>query len=125
MDCRMKWLVVLHPAFASEFIRFDEDVQNEMAALSRLLAEFGPNLKRPHADTLKGSRFGNLKELRFTAAGGVWRVAYAFDPKRNALLLCAGDQSGKGQARFYVGLIETADRRLADHLQRLRDESRP
>ena len=68
-----------------------EDVQTEILALTRLLQQFGPQLKRPHAGTLKGSRHANMKELRFKAADGVWRVAFAFDTKRNAILLVAGD----------------------------------
>ena len=51
--------------------------------------------------------------LRFTAAGGVWRVAFAFDPERKAILLVAGDKSGIGERRFYRQLIKKADERFA------------
>jgi hypothetical protein len=51
-------------------------------------------------DTLKGSIYPNMKELRFDADGGVWRVAFAFDPRRRAVLLVAGDKSGGGERRF-------------------------
>ena len=54
------------------------------------LMQFGSQLGRPRVDTLKGSRHANMKELRFDAADGVWRVAFAFDPKRSAVLLIAG-----------------------------------
>jgi len=50
-------------------------------------------------DTLKGSRYANMKELRFSAADGEWRVAFAFDPRRAAILLVAGDKSGGAGAR--------------------------
>jgi DNA-binding transcriptional regulator YiaG len=56
--------------------------------------EFGPAAKRPRVDTLKGSNHANMKELRFHTSGGVWRVAFAFDPRRRAILLIAGDKSG-------------------------------
>ena len=56
---------------------------------------------RPRVDTLNGSRHANMKELRFTAGGGVWRVAFAFDPEGKAILLVAGDKSGIGERRFY------------------------
>ena len=56
----------------------------------RRLETFGPSLGRPTVDTLNGSRHTNMKELRFTAPGGVWRVAFAFDPKRKAILFVAG-----------------------------------
>ncbi|MFO1057473.1 MAG: type II toxin-antitoxin system RelE/ParE family toxin [Dongiaceae bacterium] len=63
-------------------------------------------------------------ELRFDAAGGVWRVAFAFDPARKAILLVAGDKSGRGQAAFYRGLIATADRQFDARLARLRTHKR-
>lgn len=61
-----------------------------------------------------------MKELRFDAAGGVWRVVFAFDPRRHAILLVAGDKSGTGQGRFYKRLIATADRRFDEHLGKLK-----
>ncbi len=69
-------------------------------------------------DTLKGSRHANMKELRFTVDGGVWRVAFAFDPHRDAVLLVAGDKSGGSERRFYTRLISKADQRFDAHLQR-------
>lgn len=61
-----------------------------------------------------------MKELRFESSGGVWRVAFAFDPRRRAILLVAGDKSDGSQRRFYDRLIVAADKRYAAHLQRLR-----
>jgi hypothetical protein len=63
-----------------------------------------------------------MKELRFDAAGGVWRVAFAFDPNRNAILLACGDKSGGSEKRFYRQLIEKADARLDAHLVRVKKE---
>jgi len=73
-------------------------------------------------DTLKGSRHAKMKELRFRAADGEWRVAFAFDTKRRAVLLVAGDKSGVGEKRFYRELIRKADVRLDSHLTRLKRE---
>ena len=73
-------------------------------------------------DALKGSRISNLKELRFSADGGIWRVAFAFDPKRRAILLVAGDKSGGSQKRFYRELIRKADERFDAHLERAKKE---
>ncbi len=81
-----------------------------------LLGEFGPSLSRPHCDTLKDSAYSNMKELRFNADGGVWRVAFAFDPLRQAVVLVAGDKSGGSEQRFYKRLIEKADKRFDDYL---------
>ena len=74
---------------------------------------------RPEVDTLNGSDYANMKELRFKAGGGVWRVAFAFDPERNAILLVAGDKSGMGQKQFYKRLIGKADARYKEHLDNL------
>ena len=73
-----------------------------------LLEEFGPNLSRPHADTLKGSKIKNLKELRVKTDEHVFRVAYYFDKKRNGILLTGGDKKGKDQKLFYKNLLREA-----------------
>ncbi len=78
----MSWVVELGDEFEPEFDGLHEDVQVEILALARLLQRFGPQLGRPRVDTLKESRHTNMKELRFSAAGGEWRVAFAFDTKR-------------------------------------------
>lgn len=115
----MAWPVAFHPVFAEEFIGLPESVQDELGALIGLLRVSGPSLKRPRSDTLSGSRFANMKELRFDAEDGVWRVAYAFDPERKALLLVAADKAGVAQRRFYKALITKADARFAEHLAAL------
>jgi hypothetical protein len=76
-------------------------------------------LGRPDVDTLKDSKYLNMKELRFRADGGVWRVAFAFDPQRDAILLVAGDKSGVSEKKFYKRLIEKADKRYKEHLDNL------
>lgn len=120
----MRWEVHFDPAFDPEFDDMPTAVQDSLLAHAALLAEFGPNLGRPRVDTLKGSRHANMKELRFDAANGVWRVAFAFDPKRQAILLVAGDKSGGNEKRFYRALIRKADARFDAHLVRLKQERR-
>lgn len=71
----MSWSVTLHDAFVPEFDALEEAVQDELLAMLNLLKAFGPQLARPHADTLAGSRHANMKELRLSASGGVWRAA--------------------------------------------------
>jgi hypothetical protein len=97
-------------------------VQDELLAVTALLETYGPSLGRPHADTLARSKHANMKELRFSAADGVWRVAFAIDPKRQAILLVAGDKSGVGKKQFYKSLIRKADSRFTDHLKRLKEK---
>lgn len=115
----MTWNIQFHFDFYSEFSEFPTDVRLELLAKLTLLQEFGPNLKRPHVDTLNGSTYTNMKELRFQAADGVWRVAFAFDPRREAILLVGGDKSGSSEKRFYKQLIKIADSRFTDHLNKL------
>ena len=116
----MAWSIQFDDLFFIEAASFETTVRAELAACLILLREFGPALKRPHCDTLKGSRHANMKELRFTADDGVWRVAFAFDPKRNAIMLVAGDKSGVREKRFYRQLIATADGRFDAHLAYLK-----
>ena len=116
----MAWAVLYHDAFLPELEALPEGVQDELLALVELLAVSGPTLGRPHADTLAGSKHANMKELRFAADDGAWRVTFAFDPKRRAIILVAGDKSGKAQKRFYKALIARADARFADHLETLK-----
>ncbi len=120
----VSWVVEIGDEFELEFDSLHEDVQTEILALSRLLQEFGPQLGRPRVDTLKGSRHANMKELRFSAADGEWRVAFAFDAKRTAILLVGGDKSGHSEKRFYRELIRKADNRFDAHLIRLKKKGK-
>lgn len=118
----MDWVVTFDEEFEPEFDQLAADVQDELLAHARLLERFGPLLKRPHVDTLKGSQYPNMKELRFEAADGVWRVAFAFDSTRQATLLVAGDKSGTSEKRFYKALIKKADTRFRAHLTKLMEK---
>ena len=120
----MAWVVLFHDAFDVEFSSLREELQDELLAHARLLAEFGPNLGRPTVDTLKGSRHANMKELRFAWSGQVWRVAFAFDLQRQAILLVGGDKGGADQRRFYKRLISVADARYDEHLGALPQRSK-
>lgn len=113
----MIWHVVLHPDFEKEVRALDKEVRNSLVARAKLLAEVGPSLGRPQVDTLRGSKHANMKELRFEANNGVWRVAFAFDPERQAVLLVAGDKSSMNQKTFYKKLIQQADKRFTEWLE--------
>ncbi len=114
----MRWIVSFAEEFEPEFDALPGGVQDAILARALLLEREGPSLGRPHVDTLTGSRHANMKELRCNAAGGVWRVAFAFDPDRNAILLVGDDKSGGSQKRFYKQLIGRADERFDRHLKR-------
>jgi len=115
----MSWVVIFHEEFAPEFEKFSDDVKDAIFVRAGLLELEGPQLMRPYADTLKGSDHTNMKELRLTVNKAVWRVAFAFDPKRDAILLVAGNKAGRDEQRFYRELIKVADARFTNHLDRL------
>ena len=116
----MRWTILFYEAFEAEFLALDQSVQDAMLARFELLARLGPELGRPFCDTLKGSAHANMKELRCDADNGVWRIAFAFDPKRQAILLTAGDKGGANQKRFYKRLIKTADDRFDAHIEQMK-----
>lgn len=119
----MEWDVRFDPAFAEEARAFSRTVQVEIAALAGLLQRFGPQLHRPYCDGLKGSKHANMKELRFTLPDGEWRIAFAFDPRRQAILLVGGSKSGISERKFYKQLIRVADTRFTDHIRILSEDS--
>ncbi len=118
----MAWEVIFHPEFYEEYKELSEEIQDNLLAKSKVLQQFGPQLGRPHVDTLMGSKHPNMKELRLDADDGVWRIAFAFDPERKAVLLIAGDKTGVSQKRFYRQLIKRADSRFDEHLNFLKKD---
>jgi hypothetical protein len=112
-----QWEVRFDDEFFEEFGTWPEIVQDEVLSSLGKLRIFGPSLGRPSVDTLKGSAYRNIKELRVDADGGVWRIAFAFDPKRRAILLTGGNKTGISKDRFYSTLIRIADARYSRHLR--------
>jgi hypothetical protein len=111
--------------FTEEFEAWWNDLEAEeqesVAFSVSLLQERGPLLARPHADTLQGSAFPNMKELRVQHHGRPYRVLFVFDPRRVALLLIGGDKTGK--SRWTEEAIERADALFAAHLKQLEEGS--
>ncbi|MGA2585190.1 MAG: type II toxin-antitoxin system RelE/ParE family toxin [Tepidisphaeraceae bacterium] len=114
------WAIESTEEFDEWFSRLNEVEKEEIDAKIGLLKILGPQLRRPHADTLGGSAFANMKELRGKTTGSVLRVAFAFDPLQNAILLIGGNKTGVSEKRFYRQLIAKADRLYEAHLQRIR-----
>ena len=104
----MAWQVAFHPEFDPEFAALPDDIQDELLARLKVLQAFGPSLGRPHVDTLEGSSFPNMKELRFRL-DGLWRFAFAFDPNRQAIVLVGGNKIGKNSGSLLSRLDQ--DRR--------------
>lgn len=97
----------------------DPGEQDSIAVTVGLLEKLGPNLPRPYSDTVKGSSFANMKELRTQHNGQPYRTLYAFDPRRTAILLIGGNKAGK--KNWYKTFIPIADKLFADHLKELED----
>lgn len=96
----------------------DADRENVLAAIL-VLREKGPMLSRPHADSVYGSAYSNMKELRVQSKGRPFRAFFAFDPARTGMILCAGEKTGKDK-RFYDEMIPVADREFTAHLEHLK-----
>ena len=118
----MNWEIIIAPDFDPELDELPLSVREKLFAYVNLLEIHGPTLGRPYVDTLNGSRHANMKELRFNADDGVWRVAFAFDPERRAVLLVAGDKAGVSESRFYRLFITKADGRFDKYLDHLRED---
>jgi hypothetical protein len=113
------WDVIATPVYDEWFAALPDEVAKAVSKRVDYIRAEGPFLKRPHADTLDGSKHANMKELRVDEAGQVIRIAFAFDPTRQAILLVAGSKQGVEEKRFYAELIRRADALYDTHLASL------
>jgi hypothetical protein len=118
------WKVTTTRTFDEWYSSLDEDAKAEVIGKVSLLEVLGPQLGRPHADTLNGSKYANMKELRADTKDKVMRVAFAFDPNRAAILLVAGNKTGVSQKQFYRQLIAKADQLYDAHLSALKRQKK-
>lgn len=96
-----------------------ESEQEDIAASVRLLEQYGANLPFPHSSGVKGSRHGHMRELRIQHKGRPYRILYAFDPRRVAILLIGGDKTGKND--WYERFVPVADNLYDIHLQEIQE----
>jgi hypothetical protein len=116
----MKWDVEYTDEFEAWWDNLSEAEQDSVQASVQLLGDDGPQLGFPHTSDIKGSQHGNLRELRVQHAGKPYRVLYAFDPRRCAILLIGGDKTG--QDRWYHKHVPLAERLYDEHLATLKRE---
>ncbi|HEX3467846.1 MAG TPA: type II toxin-antitoxin system RelE/ParE family toxin [Candidatus Elarobacter sp.] len=116
----MVWAIETTNDFDTWFDALAVSQQAKVLVSVSILREIGPRLGRPHVDTVNGSRYLNMKELRVQASGAPLRIFFAFDPRRVALLLVGGNKTGRG--RFYDLMIRRADTLYAEHLEALEDD---
>jgi len=115
------WTVLFETEFETWFTGLSEAEQDSVLTTVGLLRKWGPSLSRPYADTLNGSHLPNLKELRIQHAGQPLRAFFVFDPKRQAIVLCAGNKAG--DKRFYRRMIPLAEQIYARYLSGLMREN--
>lgn len=115
------WKVATTDMFDAWYSELNEIDRNNVYAGLLLLKEHGPQLPRPYADTLEGSNISNLKELRVQSQGKPLRAFFAFDPKRQGIVLCAGDKTG--DKRFYKRMIPIAESEYQKHLETLEKQN--
>jgi hypothetical protein len=118
----VEWGVEYTDQFEEWWNGLDSAEQEDVAAKVGLLEECGPALGRPHVDTIRNSRHPNMKELIVQHAGRPYRILFAFDPRRSAILLLGGDKTGHD--RWYEEYVPRADRLYEQHLDTLRREDR-
>jgi hypothetical protein len=99
----------------------DDDAKEMILKALFILKEIGPSLGRPYVDSVKGSKHQNMKELRVQSKQRLFRILFAFDPIRSAILLIGGDK--RGDRRFYQKMIPVADKLYDVYLEKLRKRS--
>src|ERR1700722_8645238 len=117
----MEWEVLSDEAFAEWLDAQAVGLRREIAAHASLLKQYGPMLGRPRVDSVKGSKFPNMKELRVQWKGQPWRILFAFDPKRRSILLVGGNK--QDDRRWYDKNIPIADARFAKHLKSMEKDN--
>ena len=116
----MTWDVEVTDEYLQWWDTLTENEQADLTSSIDVLQERGPQLGRPHADTINGSRHSNMKELRTQSSGKPLRSFFAFDPRRSAILLIGGDKTGDD--RFYDRMIPIADDLYDVYLDEIKKE---
>lgn len=113
----MAWEVEYTDEFEQWWNSLSEEEQDSVAVAVELLEARGPELPHPYSSKVARSRHGHMRELRIQHAGRPYRVLYAFDPRRVAILLIGGDKTGDD--RWYERVVPLADRLYDGHLRQL------
>jgi hypothetical protein len=118
----MIWDVEYTDEFEFWWESLTENEQIDIASIVNLLEQCGPNLKFPFSSGIEGSKLTHLRELRIQHAGAPYRILYAFDPRRCAILLLGGNKIGDD--RWYERNIPVAERLYHKHLLILQSEEK-
>ena len=113
----MAWEVEVSDEFIGWYESLSEREGVSVDTAVDMLQDYGPTLGRPYIDTLKGSKFSNIKELRVQHLGRPLRILFAFDPRRSAYLILGGDKTG--DANWYIDAIRRAEAIFTQHLKEI------
>lgn len=114
------WDVEYTDEFGEWWDTLSGDEQSSLRATVKLLQQQGVKLGYPHSSGIHSSRHSHMRELRTQINGRPFRTSYAFDPRRTAILLIAGDKTGN--KRWYDIYIPIADDLYDEHLMTLSKE---
>jgi len=114
------WDVEVTDEFENWWGELDEEEQESVSVVVELLIKEGPMLPFPYSSDVKGAKKHDIRELRIQHQGNPYRVLYAFDPRRSALLILGGDKSGN--SRWYLENVTRAEKLYDEHLRELRKE---
>lgn len=115
----MRWQVELTEQAADFLRKLDEEDRVRVLGHIELLREGGPSLGRPLVDVVVTSRHRNMKELRISSGQKKFRVLFAFDGRRHAILLVGGDKIAYGPDEFYEDMVPLADQLFDAHIASL------
>ncbi len=113
------WKIETLDAFEAWWLTLTEQEQNDVTAVVELLGERGAHLPFPFSSGIEGSKYSHMRELRIQSHGDPFRVFYAFDPRRTAILIIGGVKTGKGK-RFYKEYVPKADTLYEEHLKNMK-----
>lgn len=109
------WAIERTDQIAKWIIELDDDAREAILKSLLILREIGPSLGRPHVDTIKGSKHKNMKELRVQSRQKLFRIFFAFDTERKAILLLGGDK--RSDKQFYKRMVPIADSLFDNYLE--------
>ncbi|MBM1117002.1 MULTISPECIES: type II toxin-antitoxin system RelE/ParE family toxin [Klebsiella] len=115
------WMIKTTDTFERWFTSLNDTDRARVLAALLVLREKGPGLSRPYADTLRGSRYSNMKELRIQSRGEPIRAFFAFGPARTGIVLCAGNKVGN-EKRFYDEMLPVAEREFTNWLKTFKEK---
>ena len=116
----MSWEIEYTDQFGDWWQTLTDEEKFKITAIIEILEERGTNLGQPYSSEIKGADFTHMRELKIQYKGKPYRVLYAFDPRRIAILLIGGNKGGDNL--WYKTFIPIADKLYREHLDEISKE---